>query len=101
MVFWKELDTSNTNIMRPYAEAIAMIMHRERMPATGAYNTLKSTPSIMDDPYAHVLEYNSDWLSISVVFNLKDIMGLSIFMSVSSDEPKNGAPKVVDIAIFS
>ena len=50
------------------------------MPATGAYDTVKSTPSRMDYPYAHVLEYISYWLSISVVFTLKDILGLSIFV---------------------
>ena len=43
-------------IMRSYAYAIAMIMRRERMSASGAYDTLKSTPSIMDYPSAHVLE---------------------------------------------
>ena len=34
-------------------------------------------------------------------FTLKDILGLSIFMSGGSYELKNGALKVVDVAIFS
>ena len=55
----------------------------------------------MDDPYAHVLEYRSYWLSMSVVFTLKDIMGLSIFVSGGSKDRKNGALKVVDVAILS
>ena len=38
---------------------------------------------------------------MSVVFTLKDIMGVSIFVSGSSKERKNGALKVVDVAIFS
>ena len=52
----KELEMSKTNIMRPSTEVIAMIMWRERMPYICAYYTVKSTHSIMDDPYAHVLE---------------------------------------------
>ena len=70
------------------------------MPATGAYDTVKSTPSRMDYPYAHVLEYISYWLSMSVFLTLKDILGLSIFVSVVSKERKNGALKVVDVSIF-
>ena len=37
---------------------------------------------------------------MSVVFTLKDILGLSIFMSGVSKERKNGALNVVDVAIF-
>ena len=40
-------------------------------------------------------------LSMSVVFNLKDILGLSIFVYGVSKERKNGALKVVNIEIFS
>ena len=54
----------------------------------------------MDDPSANFLEYRSYWLSISVVFTLKDIMVLIIFVSGGSKERKNGALKVVDVAIF-
>ena len=38
MVLWKALDISKTKIMRPYADAIAMLMWRERMPGTGGYD---------------------------------------------------------------
>ena len=48
-----------TKIMRPSADTIATVMKMERIPATGAYDTVKSTTSIMDDPSAHVLEYRS------------------------------------------
>ena len=71
------------------------------MTSTGAYDTVKSTPSITYDPSANVLEYTPYWLSKSVVFNLKYILGLSIFVSGDSKELKNGALKVVDDAIFS
>ena len=70
------------------------------MPAPGEYDTVNSTPSIMDDPYSHVLYYISYWLSMSVVFTLKYILGLIIFVSGGSDERKNGALKVLDVAIF-
>ena len=46
---------SKTKIMRPSADAVDMIMQRDRMTATGAYDTVNSTPSNMDDPYAYVL----------------------------------------------
>ena len=62
---------------------------------------MNSNPSRMDDPPAHVIDYISYWLSISVVFTLKDIMGLIIFVFGISKERKNGSLKVVDVAIFS
>ena len=37
---------------------------------------------------------------MSGVFTLKDILGLIIFVSGDIDERKNGALKVVDVAIF-
>ena len=37
---------------------------------------------------------------MSVVFNLKDILGLSIFVSSSNEERNNGALNVADFAIF-
>ena len=46
---------SKTNKMRPSADEISMIMRRSRISYIGAYDTVKSTPSIMDDPYAHVI----------------------------------------------
>ena len=90
-----------TKIMRPYADTIAMIMQRDRMPDTGAYDTVESTPSSMDDTSAHVLDYIPYLLSISVVFALKDILGLSIFLFGGNKERKNGALDVVDADIFS
>ena len=56
------------------------------MLVTGAQDTVESTPSSMYDPYAHVLEQISYWLSMSVFFTLKDILGLSIFVSGGIDE---------------
>ena len=47
---------SKKNIMRPSAEVIAIIIHRERMPDTDAQDALDSNPSIMYDPSTHVLE---------------------------------------------
>ena len=79
--------------MRPSADAIAMMMQREQMTSTCAYGTVNSTPSIMDDTSAHVIEYKLCWLSISVVFTLIDILGLSIFVFGGNKERKNGALK--------
>ena len=59
MLFCKALGISYTKIMRSSVEAVAMIIQRERMTATGSYDTVNSTPSSMDDPYAHVLDYIS------------------------------------------
>ena len=44
-------------IKRTSADAMSVMMKRERMSTTGAYATMKSTPSIIDDPSAHVLQY--------------------------------------------
>ena len=87
--------------MRPSSEAIGMIIQRDKMPDIVAHDTVNSTPLRMDDPSAHVLEYRSYWLSMSVVFTQRDIPSLSIFVSDGSKERKNGALKVVDAAIFS
>ena len=38
---------------------------------------------------------------MSVVFTLKDILGLGIFVSGVSKDSKNGSLKVVDVSIFS
>ena len=48
---------SNTKIINPSADAITTMTRSEWIPATGAYETVKSTPSSMDDQSAHVLEY--------------------------------------------
>ena len=87
--------------MRPYSYTIAMIIRRGRMPATGAYYTVKSTTSSMDCPSTHVLEYRSYWLSMPVVFTRKNILGLSIFVFGGSNERKNCALNVVGFSIFS
>ena len=50
---------SNTKMIKPSAAAMAMMIRRERIPATGAYKTVKSTTLIMDDTSVHVLEYRS------------------------------------------
>ena len=62
MVFLKAFNISNTNIMRTSEDSIDIIMQRKQMKAADAYDKVKSTPSRMDDPYAHVLEYISYWL---------------------------------------
>ena len=71
------------------------------MPAIGAYDTVKSTNSSMDDTSEHVLDYRSYCLSMSVLFTLKDFLGRSIFVSGGSKEHKNGVLDIVDIAILS
>ena len=57
MIFRKELEISKKKITSPSEDSIVMMMQRERMPYTGEYETVKPTPSIVDDPSAHVLEY--------------------------------------------
>ena len=58
-----------------------MMTQRERMPYTGAYDTVKSTTSSMDYPYDHVMDYISYLFSMSVFLTLKYILGLSILVS--------------------
>ena len=41
IVLSMSLEMSKTNIMRPSPDAIATIMKREQMSATGAYDTVK------------------------------------------------------------
>ena len=72
--------------MRPSADAIATTIQREQIPSTGAQDIVKSNPSSMDDPSTHICEYRSYWLSMSVVFTLKDNLGLSIVVSGGSKE---------------
>ena len=68
---------SKINRMRTSEEEIAMIMQRKRMSST-----------CMDYTSAHVLEYISYWLQMSAVLILKDILGLSIFVSGGNKERK-------------
>ena len=67
--------------IKPYEYAMTMMMQRYVMPATGAYETVKSTTSSMDDTSAHITGYRSYLFSISVVFTLKCILERSIFVS--------------------
>ena len=62
---------------------------------------MQSTPSIMDNKSANVLEYRSYLLSMSVVFTIKDILRRSVFVSSSSKEHRNFALNVVELAISS
>ena len=101
MLFWKALETSKTTRIRTSEDAFAMIMKREQMLDAVEYDTVKSNSSNMDDPSSHVLGYESYWLSMSVVFTLKDIMGMSIFVYGGNKERKNGALNVLDVEIFS
>ena len=43
---------------------MSMMIRRYIILSTGVYETLKSSPSIMDDTYAHVLKYKSYWRGI-------------------------------------
>ena len=81
--------------MSPYEDAIAMMVQRERMSATSEYDSVKPTPSSMYDTSAHVIEYKTYWLSMSVVFTIKDILGLSIFVFGGNNKCENGALNVV------
>ena len=101
MLFWKALEMSNTKLIRTSVYAIAMRIQRERIPATIAYDKAESTSSRTDDLSAHVIEYKSYWLSISVEFTLKDILCLSVIMFCGRKDYKNGALNVVDIDTFS
>ena len=44
---------SKTKIIRPYKNAIEIMMQKERVQANGAYDTVKSNPLSMDDPSPH------------------------------------------------
>ena len=55
----------------------------------------------MNYPYAHIIEFRSYLLSMSVVFTVKYILVLSILMFSGNKERKNGKLNVVDVAIFS
>ena len=90
---------SETKIIRPSADEIAMMTQRDWMSATGAYKTVKSTPSRMDYPYSHVMVYISYWLSMSVFKTPKSILGLSIFVFGANKQCKNCALTVVKFFI--
>ena len=50
------------------------MIQRETIPETGMYETVKSTPLIVDDQSTHAIEYRSYLLSMSVFKNPKDIL---------------------------
>ena len=54
MILWKALEMSYTKIINPLEDAIEMVMKGQRIPATGAYETVNSTPSSVDEKSAHV-----------------------------------------------
>ena len=91
---------SKTKIIKPYEDAMKMIMQIYLMPSTGDYDTVKSISSSMDYSSAYVLEYKSYLLSMSVVFTLKYILRRSIFVSCGIEERINGSLNVVDFAIL-
>ena len=74
-------------------------MQRYLMPATGVYEKVKLTSWSTDYPSEQVIEYMSYWLSISIILNLKYILGQIIFVSGGSKERRNGALNVVDFHI--
>ena len=57
--FWKVFGMSKIKRIDTYEYAITMMIHRYIIPATSVYETVNSTPSIVDDPSAHVIEYIS------------------------------------------
>ena len=54
-----ELDIYNINKIITSVDATVTMMKRYMMLATGAYESMKSTLSSVDDTYAQVLEYRS------------------------------------------
>ena len=92
---------SKIKIINPSVDTISMMLKSYLMLGTGEQGTVKSTPSKMYDPYAHVIEQRSYWLSIYIVLNLNDILGRIVFVPGGNDEYSNGALNVVYSAIFS
>ena len=64
-----------TKIIKISADSMMMMMQIDLMPETSVHETVTSTTSRVDDPYALVVEYSSYLLSISVVFSLQYILG--------------------------
>ena len=90
---------SKTKRIRYSADSIAITMQRERMLATVEYNTVKSNPSSMYYPSAHVIEYRSFFL-MSVSFSWR-YSEYDFCLFVVNKEHKNGSLNVVDVAVFS
>ena len=75
IVFWKALEISETKIIKPSANVMAMIMQREQMPVNGVYETVKPTPTSMNYPSSHVFTlkilFERLFLCLVVVKNLE------------------------------
>ena len=71
---------SKTKIINPDENEFVMMMRREWITSTGAYETVSSTNSSMDDQSANVMEYRSYLFSTSVVFILR--VGLFLYLVV-------------------
>ena len=56
ILYWNALEMSKTKIIKTSADAMEMMIKRYLMTETGEYETVKSTPSSMDDPSTHFLE---------------------------------------------
>ena len=56
ILFHNALEISNINIIMTSEDSIKMVIIIDLVLATGAYETVKSTPSSMYDPSAQVLE---------------------------------------------
>ena len=76
---------SKTRMIKTSLDLLDMVMQGEKIPSTGAYDTVKSTSSSMNDTYAHVLKCWSYWLSFLIVFTVKDILGRIIFVYGGSE----------------
>ena len=58
-LFFNALEIFNIKMIMPSADAIVIIVLRYFIVFTYLYDTLKSTPSSMDDPYEQFLECRS------------------------------------------
>ena len=93
-LFFNALEIFNIKMIMPSADAIVIIVLRYFIVFTYLYDTLKSTPSSMDDPYEQFLECRSYWLSIYMVLTLNYILRRN-FLSGGNEERLNVALKVV------
>ena len=100
ILLWGALAILNIKMIVRPVNSNQMKILRYLMLSKGTCKTLKSTPSIMDDPSAQVLEYRSYWFSNSVVLTLKNIPGWNIFLSGGNEDHLNGSLKVVSFYLF-
>ena len=52
---------SKIRITYPFAYTISILTKRDLMNETRVYETVKLTPSSVDEPSTHVIEYRSYW----------------------------------------